>query len=387
MNKQETINKIKNIDNILKYSIKGGTSMFNKEYPELLNNINEHTKEMQIYASNKKLIAKLIYLKKYKGDINNIMFDDKLMIYDNKLNDFKIANINATQKQWDTCKKELSNINELYTKKETIELLKNNYKNYFGKSGNRKLLRDNKKLYLSVLKHTSNLNTLNRNFNKFSMRLYILINDIDIYCHKHNNSIKFWKFDKGNFTISCSKCEPHYPSVEWFKKTYGTNWKFMCDKRKIELSNKMVSSLNWYEEKYGKVIGREKYDESVYNKMIAMSNLKANKCSKISQDLFWKIYNRLNNKTNVYFHDLNHEYVEKISKNYNYKNSIMLHDFKQNNKIIEYNGIYWHDNINDNIRYSVLKKMGYDILVVTSNEYSQHKKDEKIIDKCVNFLQ
>ena len=46
MNKEETIDKIKGIDNIYKYSIKGGTAMFNREYPELLNSINEHTKEM-----------------------------------------------------------------------------------------------------------------------------------------------------------------------------------------------------------------------------------------------------------------------------------------------------------------------------------------------------
>ena len=57
MNKQEVINKIKDIDDFSKYSIKGGTSMFNKEYPELLNSVNEHTKEMQKYASNKKLVA------------------------------------------------------------------------------------------------------------------------------------------------------------------------------------------------------------------------------------------------------------------------------------------------------------------------------------------
>ena len=150
MNKQETINKIKNINDFSKYSIKGGTAMFNREYPELLNSINEHTKEMQKYASNKKLVAKLIYLKNYDGNINKITINDKLMIYDYKINSFKEACINAAQKQWDICNNKLSTISEVYTKEETLNLLKNNYITYFGKSGNRKLLRDNKKLYLSL---------------------------------------------------------------------------------------------------------------------------------------------------------------------------------------------------------------------------------------------
>jgi very-short-patch-repair endonuclease len=57
-----------------------------------------------------------------------------------------------------------------------------------------------------------------------------------------------------------------------------------------------------------------------------------------------------------------------------------------NNKIIEYNGVYWHDNAKDEIRYDVLKKMGYDVLVVTSDEYNRNKKPIKIIDNCIKFL-
>ena len=65
----------------------------------------------------------------------------------------------------------------------------------------------------------------------------------------------------------------------------------------------------------------------------------------------------------------------------------MILDFKQNKKIIEYNGNYWHSKNKDDIRYSILKDMGFEILVVTSNEYNKNKKSKEIIDKCVNFLQ
>ena len=65
----------------------------------------------------------------------------------------------------------------------------------------------------------------------------------------------------------------------------------------------------------------------------------------------------------------------------------MMLDFKQNKKIIEYNGNYWHSKNKDNIRYSILKEMGFEIMVVTSDEYNRSNKNIKIIDKCVNFLQ
>lgn len=101
MNKQELIMELSKIYDFSKFYNKGGTSKFNKEYPKLLNVINFNTKEMQIYDNNKKLIAKVLYLTKYSGKIENIIHNDNIMIYDYKLNDFKIPHLNAAQKQWD----------------------------------------------------------------------------------------------------------------------------------------------------------------------------------------------------------------------------------------------------------------------------------------------
>lgn len=385
MNRQELLDTVKKIDNISKYSIKGGTSMFNREYPNLLNVINAETVEMQTYAQNKKLVAKLLFLKEYDGDINKLTIDNKPLIYDYKLNTFKVANLNAATIQWNVCKNELSSINNFYSKEETIKLFGTNYSQYFGKSGNRRLLRDDKKLYLSLYKHTSNMDNLNKNLNKFSSRLYILMNDINIYCETHG-CLKFWKFTDNKFTIVCDKCEPNFPSKEWFRKKYGDDWEKYFNKRKQYLSNLKIGSLGYYINKYGVTLGEEKYRESTLLRLSSIAKQKTCRCSKISQDLFWRVYEKLENKENVYFHDLNHEYVESISKEYNYSGVLMLHDFKQNNKIIEYNGIYWHNDVKDNIRYNILKKMGYDILVVTSDEYDYRKKSNEIIEKCVKFL-
>nr|MDA3778694.1 hypothetical protein [Bacteroidales bacterium] len=143
MNKQELINKLNKIENIFKYSIKGGTSMFNKEYPHLLEMINTNTNEIQTYSNNKKLVAKLLFLIKYEGKIENIIYNNKIMIFDDKTKNFKIPNINAAQKQWDNCRDELLEITDTYDKDETIKHLRNDFTNYLGKSANRRLLKLN----------------------------------------------------------------------------------------------------------------------------------------------------------------------------------------------------------------------------------------------------
>ncbi len=385
MNKDKLLIKVKDI-NINDFCMIGSVSHFNKIYPNLLKYINEYTIDMQLYSPNKHLNAKLLFLQKYNGNINKIIVNNKLMIFDTKVMDFKEANINSAKKQWKKCNDELSKITDFYTKQETINLLKNNYQKYYGKSGNRKLLKDDKKLYQSLYYYTSNLDKLNKNLNKLTSRLYILINNIDIYCHIHK-CLKFWKFKDGQFNICCGKCEPKYPSIEWFKKTYKDNWEKYYNERKLTVSNNKTNSLAWFKIKYGDDLGMTNYNNYVINKMNILSELKANKYSKISQELFWNIYNKLKQKDNCYFFELNQEYVLRIPEKYNHNNVVMMLDFKQNKKIIEYNGNYWHNKDKDDIRYSILRDMGYEIFIVTSDEYNRNIKNNLIIDKCINFLE
>lgn len=385
MNKEELIQYLKKIKNIEKYNIKGGTSKFNKEHPLILNEINEMTNEIQKYSLNKSLPSKLLYLIKYNGNIKTITRNGKLMIYDRNLRDFKIANQNAAQKQWNDCKNELNNILEHYSKEETINKLKPIYRKYLGKSGNRKLLKDDKKLFLSIYYHTSNMNFLNKNFKKFSMRIFILLNEYDIYCSKHK-TLKFWKFNNGIFEIKCNKCNPQYPSIDWFKHKYEKDWEIELNNRRNKLKKIKTNSLNWFINKYGDENGKIQYEKSVYNKISNLTKLNNNKYSKISQTLFWDIYKSLDNIDNVYFHDLNQEFVIRIPKNLNYKKTVMIVDFIQGKNIIEYNGEYWHNKLDDEIRKNILIKMGYNVLYISSNEYNRNKKDESIINKCIKFL-
>lgn len=385
MNKETLIKIIRTIDNINQYYTKGGTAKFKKHYPNILEFINKFTSDTQIYSSNKILEAKIKYLLKYNGDINNITINNKILIFDKKVKDFKIANINSAKKQWDLCRNELNNIVDYYDETTTRNLLKNNYLSYFGKSGNRRLLRDNKKLYLSLYYHTKEFNNLNKNQNKFTYRLHFFVNNINIRCEKHN-TLKYWKLLNGNVIVVCAKCNSKYPSKEWYINKYGDEWSQHYTDRREYLSKLKTNGKEWYINKYGEIDGINLYRQDVEARIKNITTLKGNKYSKISQDLFWRIYEQLIDKTDMYFHALNKEYVIRIPEIYNHENVVMMVDFKYKNKIIEYNGNYWHNTKKDDVRYSILKEMGYEVLVVTSSEYNRNKKSQEIIDKCFKFL-
>lgn len=385
MNKLELIKQLKEIDeNYFKGG--GAVNRLNKHYPNILKYIDKYSADIQIYHINKKLYAKYLYLTKYDGNINKLTKNNKIMIFDYKSYDFIATANNAAKKQWEKHRNDLLNINELYNKNETIELLKNNYLNYFGKSGNRKLIRDNKKLYLSVYYHTRELDKLDKNLNKFTHRLYILANKIEFFCKKHDR-YKFWKLNGETLNINCPECAPKYPSLEWFIDKYGEkNGIKEFKNRSEEFSRLKVNGLEWHINKYGFVDGEKKYRDFVEKRMNNLTKLKSKRYSKILQDLFWNVYNELSNKNDCYFHELNHEFVLRIPKKYNYNKTVMMLDFKQKNKIIEYNGLYWHNEIDDKIRYDILSEMGYDIMIITSDEYNRNKKDLNIIENCINFL-
>jgi hypothetical protein len=103
----------------------------------------------------------------------------------------------------------------------------------------------------------------------------------------------------------------------------------------------------------------------------------------ISQKLFWEVYNLLNSedKELCFFKELNDEWFINDGENF------FFCDFKYKNKIIEYDGIYWYKDINkDIIRNGVYEKMGYQILIINENDYSQLNQNINTVNKCVNFL-
>ena len=138
--------------------------------------------------------------------------------------------------------------------------------------------------------------------------------------------------------------------------------------------------------KYGKDEGKKRYAKS-----------RGSRYSKISQKLFWLIFENLSKeeKEQVYFAENKKEFRIELSQNE--KNEIenkaknFFLDFKFKNKIIEYDGKYWHtlkfrENYNKK-RKEILEKRGYKILLINENEFSyKRKQSNEIIEKCLRFL-
>lgn len=126
--------------------------------------------------------------------------------------------------------------------------------------------------------------------------------------------------------------------------------------------------------------------------------------SKISQELFWNIYNNLSNelKNKTYFAELNNEFAS-------YGNEFYLYDFVISNiKIcIEFHGNNFHPqchlNDNDIGWHAIYKNLtvkearkyefkknnflinnGYEVLIIWENDYKKNK--DLILNKCLEFI-
>lgn len=115
--------------------------------------------------------------------------------------------------------------------------------------------------------------------------------------------------------------------------------------------------------------------------------------SKPSQELFWKLYEELNFPNKCNFSELNNErtlYINQIDKSilfeYSKLNKKRYHiDFMLGNKIIEYDGEYWHSDIEkETAKNKFLKNKGYLVLHIKDGDYK--KNPEKVIKRCIKFL-
>ena len=110
----------------------------------------------------------------------------------------------------------------------------------------------------------------------------------------------------------------------------------------------------------------------------------------VSQKMFWGIYDRLQDKSDVYFNDLNHEikiHMELGDKDkYDLLNTAYYRvDFVKGNSIIEFDGSYWHqDKYFDDQKDIFFESKGYKVCRIPETEYT--KFPTETIEKCINFL-
>ena len=211
-------------------------------------------------------------------------------------------------------------------------------------------------------------------------------------------------------------------TLKWYIERYGEN---EGERKYIERNKKTVSNnLEALTAKYGKVVAKEKFDNYLkkwkrqyteefwiekFGEKIGkekyikrMNKLFPNCSSKISQELFFKLYNKLNlsKYKYVYFDKLNHEFS--CGTRYNF--DFVINDIK---KIIEFNGDKFHANPsiykaedvsnpfekltakeiweNDSIKINKVLNKGYKVLVIWESDY--YKNKEKTFKKCKEFLE
>jgi len=222
-------------------------------------------------------------------------------------------------------------------------------------------------LYNSLLHHTKNFNKYNPTIGE---RIYSIINNLNDrpICVECNNNVKY----KGNqkyYTYCSVKCSANSNIIR---------------EKYIDTCIKKFGVTNTFQS--------EELMKNVPNQ---------NTLSKISQELFWTIYNKLhqNLKNKCNFGELNKElylYNKKKHKKY-------FIDFNLQNVCIEFNGTYWHAdkrffNKNDviretnaadiwsydSIKQKFIRSLKYELLIINEYDYINDKKS--IIDSCIDFI-
>jgi hypothetical protein len=363
-------------------------SLFHMKYPDLYRLIYEQTRQIErTYFVNRTLRARVIFLLKYKNDLNLLRYDDRWMTFDRKVDDFVRKSKNSAKTGWDKKNKIIDSVHTYSLEKTISSLKKLSTEEIFGKSTNRKMMKKNPELYKSIYYHSSSLGDLSKITKRFPSRILFIRDfggDIEkLRCGTCGNNFCLFNNEKNNFNKVCKSCYQtksiKYPQKEWFKQKYGDNWKFEYELHRKKIKEIAVNSENWFIKKYGNLY-EEKRVEYLNNQTDRILKLKTKRVSKISQELFWKIFDRLVDKNNCYFHELNKEII--LNKDGN----IFFPDFVYNNKIIEYDGKYWHNEDKDNKRNEFYKSLGYELFIISSEDYNRNKKPNTLIDACVKFL-
>lgn len=152
-------------------------------------------------------------------------------------------------------------------------------------------------------------------------------------------------------------------------------------------------SKKWYYRNYGSNLGEIKWNE--YCSHMADLSYKANRknsstYSKKSQKLFWKIVEKLNLQKDLVMFAEN--FGEKQFKFDDYRRLCggywFAVDFFYENKIVEFDGHYWHrlekTRKRDMIKTQILEQNGYEVFRIPEKEYD--KNPLQIEKKCIEFI-
>lgn len=243
---------------------------------------------------------------------------------------------------------------------------------------------------------------------------------LDYFIEKYGEKLGTQKYEE----LCESKGVSKKNCIEKYGKNIGT--KFFKDycKKQVKAGN----TIDYYVEKYGKVEGTKRYHIVCSQKSLSLHNferkygevegLKQYRAyisknsvgvSQVSQELFKKIDDALGDFANdSFFYLKNYEQEVVIKSTDDGETKIAKLDYALNDKVIEFNGDYWHANpalysADDMIlrsggkrelvkdiwdreakRTTALVKQGFKVHVVWESDYREDP--EKVVAECVNFL-
>jgi hypothetical protein len=232
--------------------------------------------------------------------------------------------------------------------------------------------------------------------------------------HSNDATLEYWS-KKGYFgeeaklkiknrqsTFTLKKCIEKYGEIEGILRWKNRQilWQKTLQSKSPE-EKKRINQLKGITlenmiRKYGEIDGTEKYNDW----KISLSG-RGKSISTISQELFFKILEKIKDKENVKFGKHNKEFLIKHNK------KIFYYDFKYKNNIIEFNGDLFHANPNifkeedfpdfyhrdrsakqiwklDKFKLDLLTNKRFNILIIWEKEYKENKNKE--IEKCLQFL-
>ena len=197
--------------------------------------------------------------------------------------------------------------------------------------------------------------------------------------------INLHKKDVANKSKETKKANPHNENT---KIEYYTSRGYSEEDAIQQLSIRQSTfTLKKCVENYGEDLGKEiwtnRQDEWLYS-------YKTTNYSKISQKLFWEICKEDSRYLEAKFAE-NFNGTKKLDSdttNYEAVVSGLKPDFLYKNKIIEFDGVYWHNSVANPMRESFrderLIEVGYEVLHISETDYLENPQIE--VSKCLNFL-
>ena len=190
---------------------------------------------------------------------------------------------------------------------------------------------------------------------------------------------------------------------ELIKRTRWNNVQYWIEKglsheeAVAEIAKRQVRDLTFFQQKYGMEEGKKQWISKIQK---WSQNFQKRSWSQASQNLFSRLYEFLTDEDKhiVRFATLNPKTgeIKDVKRNFETRlileDRIILPDFIIKNKIIEFDGVYWHGKYKidsgktdrERKRDELLIKNGFEILHI--NESDWYKNPEEVINKCKSFI-